>query len=64
MIPKKKLAITIGSFITKMKEQKITTQWIKKAIRLGEEELKLYQAGSKKWLLIYEQLEILREWLK
>ena len=47
-----------------MKEQKITTQWIKNAIRLGETELSLHQAGSKKWLLIYEQIEILREWLK
>ena len=47
-----------------MKQQKLTTQWIKKAIRLGEKELKLYQPGSKKWLLIYEQLEIIREWLK
>ena len=47
-----------------MKEQKITTQWIKKAIKEGEEELKFYQPGSKKWLLIYEQLEIIREWLK
>ena len=47
-----------------MKEQKITTQWIKKAIRLGEKELELHQKGSKTWLLIYEQLEIVREWLK
>lgn len=47
-----------------MKEQKITTQWIKKAIREGEKELELYQKGSFKWLLIYEQLEIVREWLK
>ena len=47
-----------------MKEQKITTQWIKKAIRLGETELSMHQPGSKTWLLIYEQIEILREWLK
>ena len=47
-----------------MKEQKITTQWIKKAIKLGETELSLEKPGSKKWLLIYEQIEILREWLK
>lgn len=46
-----------------MKEQKITTQWIKKAIKQGEKELELYQKGSKKWLLIYEQIEILRGWL-
>ena len=47
-----------------MKEQKITTQWIKKAIKQGEKELELHQKGSKTWLLIYEQLEILRDWLK
>lgn len=47
-----------------MKKQKITTQWIKKAINQGEKELELYKKGSKQWLLIYEQLEIVREWLK
>ena len=46
-----------------MKEQKITTQWIKKAIRLGEKELSYEKPGSKKWLLIYEQLEIVKSWL-
>jgi len=45
------------------KEQKITTQWIKKVIRLGETELSLEKPGSKKWLLIYEQLEIVKGWL-
>lgn len=47
-----------------MKEQKITTQWLKKMIALGEKELSLYKAGSDKWLLIYAQIEVLREWLK
>ena len=47
-----------------MREQKITTQWIKKVIRQGEEELKLHKPGSKTWLLIYEQLEIIKGWLK
>ena len=47
-----------------MKQQKITTQWIKKAIRLGETELSYHKKGSKKWLLIYEQIEILKDWLK
>lgn len=47
-----------------MKEQKITTQWIKKAIKEGEKELSFETPGSKKWLLIYEQIEILKEWLK
>ena len=45
------------------KEQKITTQWIKKAIRLGEEELKSHKPGTKTWFLIYEQLEIIKVWL-
>ena len=47
-----------------MKQQKITTRWIKKTIQEGEKELALYQPGSAKWLLIYEQLELIREWLK
>ena len=47
-----------------MKEQKITTQWIKKMIRLGETELTYHKPGSKEWLLIYEQIEVLKEWLK
>ena len=47
----------------KMKQQKITTSWIKKVIKQGEEELKLYKPGSQKWLLIYEQLELIRGWL-
>ena len=47
-----------------MKPKKITVEWIKEAIRKGEEELKLYQPGSKTWLLVYEQIEVLKEWLK
>ena len=46
------------------KEQKMTTQWIKKAIKLGETELGYHKPGSKMWLLIYEQLEIVKGWLK
>lgn len=46
------------------KQQKITTQWIKKMISLGETELTYHQPGSKKWLLIYAQIEVLKEWLK
>ena len=45
------------------KEQKITTQWIKKAIKLGEAELSLHKKGTKTWFLIYEQLELIRAWL-
>ena len=45
------------------KGQKITTQWIKKAIRLGETELSLCKPGSKKWLALYQQLEIVKGWL-
>lgn len=47
-----------------MKEQKTTTQWLKKMIALGEKELSFEIPGSKKWLLIYSQIEVLREWLK
>ena len=46
-----------------MKQQKITTRWLKRVIQKGEEELKLYRPGSKKWLLIYEQLEIAKGWI-
>ena len=47
-----------------MKEQKITTRWLKKMIAFGEKELSYYRPGSKKWLLVYEQLEILKNWLQ
>ena len=47
-----------------MKEQKITTCWLKKAIKQGEDELKFYKPGSERWLLLYEQIEILKGWLK
>lgn len=47
-----------------MKEQKITTQWIKKVIKLGENELATKKVGSKEWLAIYEQLEIVKGWLE
>ena len=45
-------------------DTKITTRWIKKMIRLGESELAFYKPGSDKWLLVYEQIEVLREWLR
>lgn len=44
--------------------QKITTKWIKKVIKQGEKELSFQKPGSKKWLLIYQQLEIVKGWLK
>lgn len=46
-----------------MSVTKITTQWIKKMIKLGERELAFYKPGSDKWLLVYEQIEVLKEML-
>ena len=46
-----------------MKQQKITTRWLKKVIKQGEDELRMYKPGSDKWLLVYEQLEIVKGWL-
>lgn len=43
--------------------EKITTQFLHKMIEEGEKELSYYQKGSKKWLLIYSQIEVLREML-
>ena len=44
-----------------MKIQKWTTQSLKKFIAQGEKELLLYQKGSKQWMIIYSQIEWLRE---
>lgn len=47
-----------------MDHKKLSKEWIQNAIKEGEFELHCHKPGSKTWLLIYEQLEIIRGWLK